>query len=79
VLVANPIDPTLQLDPVLHEKVLADAWQAALDADVVGNEITPFLLDYVTKATDGVSKKVNVDVYRNNVELGALIAKALVA
>jgi pseudouridine-5'-phosphate glycosidase len=79
VLVANPIDPALQLDPALHDKVLADAWQAALDENVVGNEITPFLLEYITKATDGVSKKVNVDVYRNNVEVGALIAKALVA
>jgi pseudouridylate synthase len=79
VLVANPIDPALQLDPALHEKVLADAWQAALDAHIVGNDTTPFLLDYITKATDGASKKVNVDVYRNNVEVGALIAKALVA
>ena len=79
VLVANPIDPALQLDPALHDAVLAEAWQAALDAGIVGNETTPFLLDYITKATDGVSKKVNVDVYRNNVEVGALIAKALVA
>jgi pseudouridine-5'-phosphate glycosidase len=79
VLVANPIDPALQLDPALHDQVLADAWQAALDANVVGNETTPFLLDYITKATDGVSKRVNVEVYRNNVEVGALIAKALVA
>jgi pseudouridylate synthase len=79
VLVANPIDPALQLDPALHDKVLTDAWQAALDANIVGNDTTPFLLDYITKATDGVSKKVNVDVYRNNVHVGALIAKALVA
>ena len=79
VLVANPIDPALQLDPALHDKVLTDAWRAALDADIVGNDMTPFLLDYITNATDGVSKKVNVDVYRNNVEVGALIAKALVA
>ena len=79
VLVANPIDPALQLDPALHDKVLAEAWQAAQDADIVGNDTTPFLLDYITKATDGVSKQVNVEVYRNNVEVGALIAKALAA
>jgi pseudouridine-5'-phosphate glycosidase len=79
VLVANPIDAALQLDPGLHDKVLADAWQAALEADIIGNDTTPFLLDYITKATDGVSKRVNVEVYRNNVEVGALIAKALVA
>jgi pseudouridine-5'-phosphate glycosidase len=79
VLVANPIDPALQLDPAVHDRVLADAWQAALDANIVGNDTTPFLLDYITKATDGVSKKVNVEIYRNNVEVGALIAKALAA
>jgi pseudouridine-5'-phosphate glycosidase len=79
VLVANPIDAALQLDPGLHDKVLADAWQAALEADIIGNDTTPFLLDYITEATDGVSKRVNVEVYRNNVEVGALIAKALVA
>jgi len=79
VLVANPIDAALQLDPALHDKVLAEAWQAAQDAGIVGNDTTPFLLDYITRATDGVSKKVNVEVYRNNVEVGALIAKALAA
>ena len=46
---------------------------------MIGHDITPFLLDYIQRATDGVSLDVNVHVYRNNVALGAEIARALSA
>jgi pseudouridine-5'-phosphate glycosidase len=39
--------------------------------------MTPFLLDYIQKATNGRSLQVNVAVYRNNVGLGGEIARAL--
>lgn len=77
VLVANPIDAERQLDPELHDRILAEALAAADAAGVSGHDTTPFLLDYVQRATGGRSLEVNLDVYRGNVALGAEIARAV--
>jgi pseudouridine-5'-phosphate glycosidase len=77
VVVANPVPIEYQLSDEEHRAVLADAWHAAEGANIAGNDTTPFLLDYIQKATGGRSLDVNVAVYRNNVRLGAEIALAL--
>lgn len=79
VLVANPVPVEQQLDPAVLDAVLVEAHAAAAAGGVIGHDITPFLLDYIQRATDGVSLDVNVHVYRNNVALGAEIARALSA
>jgi pseudouridine-5'-phosphate glycosidase len=78
-LVANPVAPEKQLDPEVHDSVLAEALAAAEVAGIGGNGTTPFLLDYVQRTTGGASLDVNVEVYRGNVALGAQIAAALSA
>ena len=77
VLVANPIPEGEQLDPVAHDRVLAEALRAADDAGVTGHDTTPFLLDHVQRATGGRSLEVNLAVYRGNARLGAEIAREL--
>ena len=77
VLVANPVDPAKQLDPAFHDRVLAEALDAASAAGVSGHDTTPFLLDHVQRATAGRSLEVNLEVYRGNVALGAEIARAV--
>ncbi|MBT2500382.1 pseudouridine-5'-phosphate glycosidase [Agromyces sp. ISL-38] len=77
VLVANPVDAAKQFDPEFHDRVLAEALAAASDAGVTGHDTTPFLLDYVQRATGGRSLEVNLEVYRGNVALGAEIARAV--
>ncbi|ANJ28965.1 pseudouridine-5'-phosphate glycosidase [Agromyces aureus] len=77
VLVANPVDAEQQLDPAFHDRVLAEALAAASAQGVTGHDTTPFLLDYVQRATDGASLEVNLEVYRGNVALGAEIARAV--
>ena len=47
-----------------------------LDERRVGHDATPFLLDYIQRATDGRSLTVNVSVYENNVALAGRIAQA---
>ncbi|MEJ3403589.1 pseudouridine-5'-phosphate glycosidase [Rathayibacter sp. YIM 133350] len=79
VLIANPVAAHLQLDPDLHEKVLAAALAATTDQGITGHDITPFLLDYLQRETQGKSLDVNLEVYRGNVELGAQVALALAA
>lgn len=77
VLVANPIREAEQLDPAVHDRVLAEALQAADAAGVTGHDTTPFLLDFVQRATGGRSLEVNLAVYRGNARLGAEIAREL--
>ncbi len=75
-LVANPLPPDKQLDPVLHDRVLTEALAAAGAAGVRGKAVTPFLLDYMQRATGGASVAVNLDVARGNIALAGHIATA---
>ncbi len=75
-LVANPLPPEAQLDPALHDRVLAEALAAADAAGVRGKAVTPFLLDYMQRATGGASVAVNLDVARGNIALAGQIAVA---
>ena len=77
VLVANPIPESEQLDPAVHDRVLAEALSAADAAGVTGHDTTPFLLDFVQRATGGRSLEVNLAVYFGNARLGAEIAREL--
>ncbi|WP_400994168.1 pseudouridine-5'-phosphate glycosidase [Agromyces sp. GXQ0307] len=77
VLVANPVAEADQLDPEVHTRVLAEALRAAEAAGVSGRDTTPFLLDFVQRATGGRSLEANLAVYRGNARLGAEIAREL--
>ncbi|MGR0220555.1 pseudouridine-5'-phosphate glycosidase [Agromyces sp. ZXT2-6] len=77
VLVANPVAESEQLDPAVHDRVLAEALSAAAAERVTGHDTTPFLLDFVRRATGGRSLEVNLAVYRGNALLGAEIARGL--
>ncbi|WP_353809195.1 pseudouridine-5'-phosphate glycosidase [Agromyces sp. SYSU T00194] len=77
VLVANPVPAAEQLDPALHDRVLAEALAAADAAGISGHDTTPFLLDFVQRATGGASLEANLAVYRGNVALGGEIARAV--
>ena len=76
ILVANPLPEAAQLDPALHERLLAEALDAAAAASVRGKDITPFLLDYIHEHTDRTSVAVNLEIVRGNCKLGAGIARA---
>ncbi|MHB8690532.1 MAG: pseudouridine-5'-phosphate glycosidase [Solirubrobacteraceae bacterium] len=74
ILVANPLPQSAQLDPALHDRLLADALDAAESASLRGKAITPFLLDYIHEHTDKTSVAVNLEIVRGNCKLGAEIA-----
>jgi pseudouridine-5'-phosphate glycosidase len=75
-LVANPLPADKQLDPTLHDQVLAEALAAAERAGVRGKAVTPFLLAHMQGATEGKSVAVNLDVARGNIALAGEIAIA---
>jgi pseudouridine-5'-phosphate glycosidase len=79
VVVANPLPVDEQLDPALHDRVLAEGL-AGLDRDrVTGKAVTPSLLAHFHAATGGRSLDVNVRIILRNAELAARIAVAATA
>jgi pseudouridine-5'-phosphate glycosidase len=76
IVVANPLDVEEQLDPELHDRVLAEGLAAAAAAGVTGKDATPFLLDFFHRETGGASLEVNVRLVRRNAALAARIAAA---
>jgi pseudouridylate synthase len=77
VVIGNPLPIEDQLDPELHERVLARGLAAARQQGVRGKAITPFLLDFFRAETGGASLRVNLQLVRNNARLAARIAREL--
>jgi pseudouridylate synthase len=79
IVVANPLPAGEQLDPELHDRVLAAGLAAAEREGVGGKEVTPFLLDFLRRETGGASLEANVRLVVRNAELAARIAAAMPA
>jgi pseudouridylate synthase len=79
VVVANPLPIDEQLDPELHDRVLADGFAAAEAAAISGKDVTPFLLDHLARETHGASLEANVRLVVRNARLAAEIATELAA
>ena len=77
VVVANPLPEDEQLDPDLHDRVIAGALAAAGAAGVRGKAVTPFVLDHLHRASSGATLAVNVRLVLRNAELAGRIATAL--
>ncbi|MBB2743872.1 UNVERIFIED_ORG: pseudouridine-5'-phosphate glycosidase [Microbispora rosea subsp. rosea] len=78
-IVANPVPAELQLDPDLHDRVLAEGLRAAEERGVTGQAITPFLLEYLVEGTGGASLEANLAAVRGNTRLAGEIAAAWAA
>ncbi|MEU0525722.1 pseudouridine-5'-phosphate glycosidase [Streptomyces niveus] len=75
-IVANPVPEAEQLDPRLHDRVLAEALAECRERGIAGQAVTPFLLGELMRRTDGASLEANLAAVRGNVRLAALIAAA---
>jgi pseudouridine-5'-phosphate glycosidase len=78
-VVANPVPVAEQLDPALHDRVLAGGLAAAKEKGITGQAVTPFLLEYLMVHTEGASLEANLAAVRGNVRLAASIAGAYAA
>jgi pseudouridine-5'-phosphate glycosidase len=78
-VVANPLPAGEQLDPDLHDRVLAAGLSAAERQGIGGKDVTPFLLDFLHRETDGASLEANVRLVVRNAELAGRIAAAMSA
>ncbi|CAN5285055.1 pseudouridine-5'-phosphate glycosidase [soil metagenome] len=77
VVVANPIPAAEQLDPALHDRVLAEARAGSARDGVSGKAVTPYLLARLHEGTAGASLAVNTTIILRNAELAARIAVEL--
>ena len=75
VIVTNPVK--VELDRSLHDKLLADGLAAATASHITGKAVTPFLLEYFHRVSEGKSLDVNVEIIKSNSKLAAEIALAL--
>jgi pseudouridine-5'-phosphate glycosidase len=78
-IVANPLPTSAQLDPQLHDRVLAEGLAGLAREHITGKAVTPFLLAYFHSATHGRSLEVNIDIILRNAALAAQIAVAVAA
>jgi pseudouridine-5'-phosphate glycosidase len=77
IVVANPLPGDEQLDPALHERILASGLAAAERGSIAGKDVTPFLLDHFHRETGGASLEANVRLVVRNAALAGRIASAL--
>jgi pseudouridine-5'-phosphate glycosidase len=75
-VVANPLPVGEQVDPELHERLLQSGLAAAESNRVTGKDVTPFLLDWFHRESDGVTLRANVRIVLRNADLAARIAAA---
>jgi len=76
IVVANPLPSDQQVDPELHDRVLAEALAAAAAEGISGGATTPFLLDRFHRETAGATLEANVVLVRRNAALAANVARA---
>ena len=75
VIVTNPVK--VELDRTLHDALLKNGLAEADANHITGKAVTPFLLEYFHRVSEGKSLDVNVEIIKANSKLAAEIALAL--
>jgi pseudouridylate synthase len=77
VVIAQPVDKHVALDPNAFMDALTSAEQQAMGVGVRGKELTPFLLGRIAEITEGQTLKANHALVVANARLAAQIARCL--
>jgi pseudouridine-5'-phosphate glycosidase len=77
VLIANPLPEELHIPEDEIEAHIQAALEAATSSQVLGKNITPFLLKHIADNTQGESLQANIALIKNNAALAAQIAVEL--
>jgi pseudouridine-5'-phosphate glycosidase len=75
VIVTNPVKH--ELDRTLHDTLLKNGLAEADQKHITGKAVTPFLLEYFHRVSEGKSLDVNVEIIKANSQLAAEIALAI--
>ncbi len=74
VLIANPVPLENEIGSNDMEIHITQAINAANEKGVAGKEVTPFILQYIAKHTNGESLDTNIALIKHNAKVGAQIA-----
>lgn len=77
VLIGNPVPAADEIDQPTMESTIVRAIEDAEAANVVGKDVTPWLLNRIFELTDGKSLITNQALIKNNATLAANIAVTL--
>jgi pseudouridine-5'-phosphate glycosidase len=77
VLVANPVPMTEAIPRSEMEPVIAKASAEAVEGNIHGQALTPFLLGRISELTKGKSLRANLSLLLNNARLAAQISSAI--
>lgn len=76
-VIGNPIPKEFEMDYDTINNAIESALKEAEEKNIVGKNVTPFLLDKVKTITDGKSLESNIELVYNNAKVAAQIAKDL--
>uniref|UniRef100_S4RLC5 Zgc:136858 n=1 Tax=Petromyzon marinus TaxID=7757 RepID=S4RLC5_PETMA len=74
VLIAVPVPERHAVEGQLIEAAIQQALREATEQQIVGKEVTPFILRRVNELTQGQSLEANIALIKNNADVGAGIA-----
>lgn len=77
ILLANPVPQEDEIPAEVIALHINKAISSANENGIHGKELTPFLLAYLSESTEGLSVTTNLSLLKNNVRVGAIIAKEL--
>jgi pseudouridine-5'-phosphate glycosidase len=76
-VLANPVPASSELDPALHDRVLAEGLAMVAARRIRGKDVTPALLEHFHAATGGASLRANIALVLSNATLAAKVAAEL--
>jgi pseudouridine-5'-phosphate glycosidase len=76
-LVTVPIPVDAELPSERLDEVLMDALSEAADKNILGRELTPFLLSRMAERSGGETLRANIALLENNARVAAEIARAM--
>jgi pseudouridylate synthase len=74
VLIANPIPQQYEIGTDEMEVHIQSALTAAAEKNILGKEITPFILKYIAEHSHGESLEANIALIKHNAKTGAELA-----
>ena len=76
-LLCNPIPKKYSMEQVHLEPLISSGAIKLKRANITGKKLTPSLLSYLVKKTNGQTLLSNIELVKSNATLGAKVAKAL--
>lgn len=77
VVLANPLPADRQVDPGLHDRLVAEGLALLEREGITGKAVTPALLAYFHENSGGESLRANVELVLSNARLAGEVASAL--